>query len=215
VNGRAATTIDGKAETYWHSAWQVGTASFPHHIAVKMNKFELVTGFLFKLSGGTTRHMKSIELWGSTDGTSYSLMRQTTVPDAEDVYVSLDKPWLISKFKLVIKTSQTGEVHCRINEMDATIQPVTNTGIKNPVSVAYNAFVDPVSSKLTIQFAANEQKLTVRVFDLNGKMLYSEVFNQIVANQQVQTRFSIHANELSRFIVSVNTARSVSHNQLI
>lgn len=215
VNGRAATTIDGNATTFWHSAWQSGIASFPHHIAVKMNKFEIITGFLFKLSGGTSRHMKSIELWGSTDGSTYTLLRQTSVPDTEEVYVSLDKPVTINKFKLVIKTSQSGEVHCRINEIDATIQPAVNTGVKNPVSAALNVFVDPVSSKLNVQFGANEQQVLIRVYDLNGKLLYSEGVQQVAANQLVQTRFRTHTNDFSCYIVNVSAGNFTLYSQII
>jgi hypothetical protein len=215
VNGRAATTIDGNASTFWHSAWQSGTASFPHHIAVNMNKFENVTGFLFKLSGGTTRHMKLIELWGSTDGNSYTLMKQTSVPDAEEFYISLNQAWKINKFKLVIKTSQSGEVHCRVNEIDATIQPNSSTGIINQSVSGLTVFVDSATSKINIRFDNHEKNVTVRVYDTSGKLLHSENIKSVVANENLQIALATNKNNASHYIVNISTDRFANFNKTI
>lgn len=215
VDGRATTTIDGNPNTFWHSAWQSGTASFPHHIAVNMNKLENVTGFLFKLSGGTTRHMKLIELWGSIDGNSYTLMKQASVPDAEEFYISLNQVWKINKFKLVIKTSQSGEVHCRVNEIDATIQPNSSTGIINQSVYGLTVFVDPVTSTINIRFDNREKNVTVRVYDTSGKLLHSEYVQSVVANENLQIALATNKNNASHYIVNISTDRFNDFNKTI
>lgn len=215
IDGRAATTIDGNPNTFWHSAWQSSTASFPHHIAINMNKSENVTGFLFKLSGGTTRHMKLIELWGSTDGDSYALMKQATVPDAEELYVGLDKVWRISKFKLVIKTSQSGEVHCRINEIDVTAQKNADTGLENRSEYGLNVFVDPATSKINIRFGNHENDVKVRVFDMSGKLLHSEDYQRVMAGEKMQLAFLANRMNSSHYIVSISTNRFLAYNKTI
>jgi hypothetical protein len=215
VNGRAVTTIDGDANTFWHSAWQSGTATFPHHIAINMNKFENVTGFLFKLSGGTTRHMKSIELWGSLDGTSYSLMKQISVPDAEELYVALDQAMRINKFKLIIKTSQSGEVHCRINEINAIVSTADNTGIKKQFRNDLNIFVDPITSKINIQFKNDEKEVKIKVYDMSGKLLHTEKFQQIIAGERKQLTFTPIKASPTNYIVNVSSGKISVYSKTI
>ena len=118
INGRVANTIDGDASTFWHSRWTGSAAGFPHHIAIDMQKTEKVIGFIFRLSGRKDRNMKSIELWGSTDGDTYTLMQENTIENIEHIYVPLSKTWNISKFKLVINDTQEGEVFCRLHQID-------------------------------------------------------------------------------------------------
>ncbi len=184
VNGRAATTIDGNVNTFWHSAWQSGSASFPHHITVNMNKIERVTGFLFQLSGGTSRHQKDIELWGSTDGKNFELMLATTAPDSEKYYIKLPQTWAISHFKLVIKNSYTGVVHCRINEIDVSLD--TSTGVETVLeeqSKLLSIFPNPVQNVLNFSYAKNVSDINATVVDANGKTVISTAFNETSANQ--------------------------------
>jgi hypothetical protein len=183
VNGRATTTIDGDKLTFWHSRWTSGGSQFPHHIAVNMNRVEKVTGFLFHLSGGTTRHMKDIELWGATQGGEYVLMKTTAVPDASTVYVALDQPWEISRFKLVIKTSQSGQVHCRINQIDATIIRGTNTGLISAKSGGeLRVFQSPLrTNNLHFSIDTNERHLTAVLLDFCGREVFTSFLGEVAA----------------------------------
>ncbi len=182
VNGRAKTIIDGDPSTYWHSKWQGSGSSFPHNIAVNMNKEENVTGFLFKLSGGTSRHMKGIELWGSTNGGPYELMLAVDAPDQEDFYIPLPETWTISKFKLVIKNSYTGVVHCRINEIDVTVSNVS-TGVASILSnngnVTLSVFPNPAKEVLNVSVDKALASGSLSILSLDGKTVFSQALGRV------------------------------------
>ena len=214
VNGRAAATIDGDPTTYWHSRWQGTTASFPHHIAVNMNKTENVTGFLFKLSGGTNRHMKEIELWGSTDGGTYILMESKTMNDAEQIYVALSQTWEISKFKLVIKSSQTGEVHCRINEIDVTVDKKNETGIvtSHSTNSKFNVYPNPAKNRLNYTLPSDANDIQLTIMDVNGKEIFSEYVGQIKANDKKQIAIPATLND-GVYIIQLKDKGTTRYNQ--
>ena len=217
TNGRASTIIDDNKATFWHSAWQSGTASFPHYIAVNMNSTENVTGFLFQLSGGTSRHMKGIELWGSTDGTNYVLMESLNVPDLEQFYIPLSKTWAISKFKLVIKNSQSGVVHCRINEIDVTVSKTTSgiNSIFNRDNTENRVNVFPNPTRDIINFSVDKAvtNTTVSIVSMNGK----EIMNNKLGNLQAYQINKLDATTLANgfYILQISDNKNFIGTQTV
>lgn len=198
INGRASCTIDGNTSTFWHSQWSGTTAGFPHSIVVDMHKTENVTGFSFTLSGGTTRHMKGIELWGSSDGITFELMRTINVPDLELLYVLLPKTWSISMFKLVIQNSQSGEAFCRINEIDITVAK-TSTGVKptflsDKLTRNISVFPNPVYSDINLSLNTDALNAKVQILSLSGKMLFASKIGTLQAGQVCSFLMPVHGN---------------------
>lgn len=186
-NGRAAEIIDGDDATYWHSAWQSGTSSFPHHFVVDMLEKQPVNGFQFILSGGTNRHMKSIEIYGSDDNSTWHKILVTDeAPDKEKYYLSLDSVVAIRYFKLVILNGWTTEVHTRINEINVT-HPVT-TGI---ASAAVNGTADLTvlqssANSLELVVPENAGKMTAELIGLSGSCLWSNTSSGKREGEKIQ-----------------------------
>jgi hypothetical protein len=155
-----------------------------------MHKTEKVTGFMFTLSGGTTRHMKSIELWGSNGDDAFQLMKSVDAPDLESFYISLSETWSISKFKLVIKNSHSGEVHCRINEIDVTVSSnisgldriYSDAEFKKMISV----FPNPVHSNLNFALNTEVENAKANILDISGKILFSSNIGRIQATEVIK-----------------------------
>ncbi|MFV0472488.1 MAG: DUF3472 domain-containing protein [Paludibacteraceae bacterium] len=219
VNGRASCTIDGNPLTYWHSVWQSKTPVFPHYIAVDMHKVESVTGFLFTLSGGTTRHMKSIELWGAEDGENFTLMKACDVLDSETIYVSLSQAWKISKFKLVINTSQSGQVHCRINEIDITLTPGTNnTGIlplfQTSSGMKVQIYPNPAANVLNFTLNLDNRQTTVGLFETNGKQVFSNYMGTVKAGEAKQLKVPDTLIE-GNYVFQLKSNQTPVYNQIV
>lgn len=184
INGRASTTIDGNPQTYWHSAWQSGTARFPHYITVDMGKEEQVTGFMFQLSGGTNRHQKGIEIQGSLDGQSFSTLYVGNAPDMEKYYIPLSRSHSIRFFKLIIKNSYSGQVHCRINEIDATVVS-SNTNVQSVQldRATVSLFPNPTDGEVYLTTKVAYRQAVVTIYNLQGKRLQTYHLGSIAPSQ--------------------------------
>jgi hypothetical protein len=186
TNGRAAQIIDGDVNTYWHSAWQSGSASLPHWFVVDMLKTQPVNGFQFNLSGGTSRHQKSIEIYGSNDNKTWHLIYQNAdCPDTESYYLKMDSAVNIRYFKLVITSTQSGVIHTRINEIQVT-HPLT-TGISSAArdgrSDGFTVYTNGKDGCINVVSPVGAREVKVEVLGLAGERLLSTHFYNIAANE--------------------------------
>ncbi|MCC8145140.1 MAG: discoidin domain-containing protein [Bacteroidales bacterium] len=140
-NGFASLLIDGDSNTYWHSQWQYGGASFPHFFVIDMNQELPIEAFKFTLSGGSNRHMKNIVIEKSNDKQNWTPILTTDAPDELEYTLNLDQVETFRYFRLTINNGHTEEVHTRINEIDVIVapQPInkSNWSVKEFSSQAY------------------------------------------------------------------------------
>lgn len=83
--------IDGKNETFFHSAWSISVPG-PHFITIDLG--EPIEAFMIETvnrnNGGTANRPKTVEILGSLDGETFKLIKTlTNLPNATSaVYVS-------------------------------------------------------------------------------------------------------------------------------
>ena len=215
TNGRAAQIIDGSTSTYWHSAWQSGSSSLPHSFVVDMKANQPVNGFEFTLSGGNIRYQKGIEIYGSKNNISWTKVYENKAcPSAETYYLSMDSTATMRYFKLVINTTQTGQVHTRINEIEVT-HPVV-TGILSPIAAANNSLMvypSPATSYINVVAPADASDMLVSLHSLQGASIFSQhIYEQkkgevtklslpSLTNGTYVVRTKIGKNNYSRLII--------------
>ena len=218
TNGRAAQIIDGNTSTYWHSAWQSGNASFPHTFVVDMKQSQPVNGFEFTLSGGNTRYQKGIEVYGSKNNVTWTkVYENNNCPSVANYYLSMDSTATMRYFKLVIKTTQTGQVHTRINEIEVT-HPIV-TGVLSPIANANNSLMvypSPATSYINVVAPADASDMLVSLYTLHGaSILTQHVYDQqkgevtkislpSLPNGTYVVRTKIGENNYSRLIIIGN-----------
>lgn len=186
TNGRAAQIIDGSTSTYWHSAWQSGSASFPHWFIIDMKQQYTLSGIQFNLSGGTSRHQKSIEILAGDDGKNFhSVYVNTACPDAEQYYLKFDSTFKARYFKLVIKSSQSGVVHTRINELQLTHSLDSVVDGITPATRSENSFIAYGSKggNLNIVMPTDARESKVELFGMGGERVYSQFLYNRVAGE--------------------------------
>lgn len=189
TNGRAAEIIDGDETTYWHSAWQSGTATFPHEIVVDMQNKQKVNGFQFILSGGTERHMKGVEIYASDNNVAWHKIFNTdAAPDAEKYYLALDSVVAMRYFKIVVLYGWTDQVHTRINEVNVT-HPDQADGILNVVdknSKKLTVCMNSITNSMDVVVPENAQNMKVEVASTDGTRLLKKNFTMKNANELVR-----------------------------
>ncbi len=69
----AKLAIDGKNDTFWHTAWGANEPKHPHQIIIDMAKTYMVTGitYLARQDGNTNGMVKAYEVYLSTDGKTW------------------------------------------------------------------------------------------------------------------------------------------------
>jgi|GEM_PF-2592477 len=81
-NGSAANVLDGKTNTYWHTAWS-GTSNpgYPHEIQIDMKSPHIVTGlaYLPRQDGNQNGWIAGYQIYLSTDGTNWGSPASTGV----------------------------------------------------------------------------------------------------------------------------------------
>jgi len=189
TNGRAAEIIDGDETTYWHSAWQSGTAKYPHVIVVDMQKKQDVNGFQFILSGGTERHMKGVEIYASDNNTSWHKIFNTdAAPDAEKYYLALDSVVAMRYFKIVILYGWTDQVHTRINELNVT-HPDETDGILKVIeknTAELNVRMSTATNSMSVVVPENAKNMQVEVSTTDGINILKKTFSVKSANEVVR-----------------------------
>jgi hypothetical protein len=182
TNGRAAEIIDGSTDTYWHSAWQSGSASLPHWFVIDTKAIRPFDGFQFNLSGGTSRHQKGIEIQVSNDNkTWHTVYVNSNCPDTEQYYLALDSTVNARYIKLIINTTQSGVVHTRINEINVT-HPTT-TGISQATVKDANgltAYPNPATNYINVVAPVDASDILVEIFAISGERVLSQhIYNQV------------------------------------
>ncbi|MEG1580929.1 MAG: DUF3472 domain-containing protein [Bacteroidaceae bacterium] len=184
TNGRAAQIIDGDDATYWHSQWTGGGASFPHSFVIDMLKIQPVNGIQFTLSGGSTRHQKGIEIYGSKNNITWKKVYENkNCPDVEKYFLKMDSTAEMRYMKLVINTSQTGEIHTRINEINL-MHPLVDdpTSILSPLAKANNSlsvYPSPATTQINVVAPINATDLFVTLYTSVGESVLSQhIYNQ-------------------------------------
>ena len=120
ANGRAAQIIDGDVDTYWHSAWQSGTAKVPHMFIVDMKSVNLLEGMQISMSGGSSRYIKDFNLYASVDKLQWKKVYSNTDAPNEQTF-KFDLPASVKArfFKIEILSSRDANgVHTRVNEVE-------------------------------------------------------------------------------------------------
>lgn len=180
TNGRAAQAIDGDKETYWHTAWSSQTAPLPHTLVIDMQKELSVGGFRITMSGGTNRYIKSYEVYGSADNSTWTeLWSDNDAPEKESFEVRLPKQATARYFKIVITASRANDgPFVRINEIDVASGKVA-TAINRVPAVSDEARISVEGSQLHVDLPSDaEGKAQVSLFAPDGRRVYQNDINK-------------------------------------
>lgn len=94
-SGNPATNlIDGTSYTFWHSRWSSNATSYPHTLVIDMGSVKTVNGIAWRhrqsINGAATRAVKTVEILGSTNGTTFTSIGTFTLPNKNDGMNHLD-----------------------------------------------------------------------------------------------------------------------------
>lgn len=108
INGRAATLIDGDANTYWSSRWKGSAASYPHNVVIDLGANKTASGLsLLQRTGFLTRGIKNFELLTSTDGINFTSRGNYVAKDVDDTqYFDFTSAQTFRYFKLIANSAQ-------------------------------------------------------------------------------------------------------------
>ncbi|WP_293312606.1 discoidin domain-containing protein [Pedobacter sp. UBA5917] len=81
VNGRAAASIDGDVNTFWHSSWSVSEPPFPHWINIDMKTAIYVTRIDLAVRQNYTNGFRKFNIEASNDGTTWETIGANLVMD--------------------------------------------------------------------------------------------------------------------------------------
>ena len=72
-DGKAANTVDGKADTIWHTQWQDISPAYPHEIMIQLSEPALLKGFTYlpRQDDSENGLIKDYEIYTSTDGKEF------------------------------------------------------------------------------------------------------------------------------------------------
>lgn len=117
-NGRAAQTIDGDQDTYWHSRWADGEAGYPHWLSIKAAERVSIASIGLTQKRGSNYRPKYLNVYTSDNGTQWTrVATQLEVADTEEAYVQLPEAISTQYVKLEFTEGQTGGNLLYINEI--------------------------------------------------------------------------------------------------
>lgn len=178
TNGRAAQTIDGDVNTYWHTQWRGGAATYPHHLTVDMKEVYDISGMQITMSGGSNRFIKAFDLYVSEDGQQWTkAYSDKDAPDMVTFRFFLDKSVAARYFKLVITDGRAGDgCHVRINEIEVSGKPV-ETGIE-ALKEGKDLFEVAAGQKgIDLTFLKGIKTAAVTLCRADGANVYKEVLH--------------------------------------
>ena len=192
-NGRAALTIDGDVNTYWHTQWRGGAAQYPHHLTVDMKETYDINGMMITMSGGNGRYVKAFDLYLSDDAEHWTkVYSEDDAPNKVSFNFFLDKPAPGRYFKLVITDGRAESgCHVRINEIEVSGQPVA-TGVENLKVGAELLDVKTGGSGIDLSFLKSAEKASVTLCRADGAMVFNEVYQRLSAGENVLIPMGSH-----------------------
>ena len=183
-NGRAAQTIDGDVNTYWHSKWRGGAAEYPHHLTVDMKQLYDINGMQITMSGGSGRYMRAFELYVSEDNRVWSQAYiDDDVPCMPTFRFLLDKPVPARYFKLVITDGYANDgCHVRINEIEVGGKSIV-TGIDDLKSGKDAFAMTYTDSGIDLHFLKSADDVVVNLYSADGACIYNEKLRGVRAEE--------------------------------
>lgn len=190
-NGRAALIIDGDEQTYWHSAWQSGSSSYPHWIVVDMKEELLIGGFQVTMSGGSNRYIKSYEMQGSTDGTTWTTFyADDDAPNEASFRVLLEAPVQARFFRLRITDGRaTDGDHVRVNEVDI-VPPLESAGLDRVAADGGRFEVSYTDGRLDVAAPSGATQARVSVYSADGTRIATSAFTDVAAGETLTLSLS-------------------------
>lgn len=115
-SGPAAKAIDGNENSYWHSKYTGGTYNYPHWLNLDAGETVEVNSLAFYTARGNNYHAKSVSLYTSENGTSWTLAAgPITVENAHRNVVYFDQTVQSRYFRVMF--NQGYGKHLMINEL--------------------------------------------------------------------------------------------------
>ena len=107
-NGKAINILDGNLNSYWHSKYTSGAASYPHFITVDMQQNLTTKAFTLAQRGGQ-RKVKDIELLISNNNTNWESLGNFVLRNyGGQQIVSLPANKTFRYFKIIMNTAYDG-----------------------------------------------------------------------------------------------------------
>ena len=186
TNGRAAQTIDGDVNTYWHTKWTGGAAKFPHHLTVDMKQAYDINGMQITMSGGSGRFIKAFDLYVSEDGEHWNkAYSDDDAPNMVTFRYLLDKPVPARYFKIVITDGRAGDgCHIRINEIEVSGKAI-ETGIENLETGKDLFVVENSNAGVNLTFIKSAGNVVMNLFRADGVNVYNEAFHRLKSDEKV------------------------------
>lgn len=124
VDGEAAYVLDGRSDTYWHTAWRDEKPRHPHEIQIDMAKSLRVAGFrMFPRQDQANGRIRHYEFFVSADGKTWGQpVSKGEFPDtAREQVVILPAPAEGRYLRIVALDEWTGKPYTTISEIKVIV----------------------------------------------------------------------------------------------
>lgn len=103
----ASNVLDKNRSTIWHTPWSSAQAPQPHYFSVNMGALRSVKGVAFRNRDNLNGAMKDINIYSSTNGTSWSLVKTAQLIQVSGSWINVDFTSVLNTQYLKIESTSS------------------------------------------------------------------------------------------------------------